>query len=152
MKQHILNRVQEHYNEVVKYMGGRDDLVFGVFLYGSQNYGLDTPDSDVDTKAIVLPSIEDIALNKKPISKEHYMNNGEHTNITDFRLWMEQLRKQNINILESLFTGYCIINPEYQDIYKEMVSHREDIAHYDVERAVASAYGITLSKYDYVSK
>lgn len=151
MTDSIKDRLRQHYNELVKYMKNNEHLIFGIFLYGSQNYGIDTPDSDVDTKAVVLPSLEDIALNKRPISIEHQIENGEHINITDFRLWMEQLRKQNINILEVLFTEYYIINPKYKEIWQEMILHREEIAHYDIKKAIASACGITLSKYDYIN-
>ena len=42
--------------------------VVGVFLRGSQNYNLDCDNSDIDTVAIVLPSIDDVILNKQPIS------------------------------------------------------------------------------------
>ena len=41
--------------------------VLGVFLQGSQNYGLDYEGSDIDTKAIIIPSFNDIILNKKPV-------------------------------------------------------------------------------------
>ena len=33
-------------------------------LYGSQSYNLDTENSDVDTKAIILPTIEEYILMK----------------------------------------------------------------------------------------
>lgn len=37
--------------------------VLGVFLQGSQNYQLDYPGSDIDTKAIIIPSFIDFVLN-----------------------------------------------------------------------------------------
>lgn len=45
--------------------------VVGVFLRGSQNYNLDCDNSDIDTVAIVLPSIDDVILNKQPISTKY---------------------------------------------------------------------------------
>lgn len=53
-------QVEKHYNMLVEL----DYNVVGVFLYGSQNYELDYEKSDVDTKAIVLPTLEDIVLNR----------------------------------------------------------------------------------------
>lgn len=43
--------------------------VLAVNLYGSQNYGVDTPESDYDFKALIFPSLEDVILNKKRVSK-----------------------------------------------------------------------------------
>ena len=42
--------------------------VLGVFLQGSQNYHLDYAGSDIDTKAIIIPTLDDIVLNKQPVS------------------------------------------------------------------------------------
>jgi predicted nucleotidyltransferase len=54
----IMNRLQEHYDEVIK-MGYE---VVGVFLQGSQNYDLDYENSDIDSKAIILPKFNDFVL------------------------------------------------------------------------------------------
>ena len=56
-----MTRVREHY-EVAKTLIPEDRIV-GVFLYGSQNYNMDGPNSDVDTKCLVVPSFEEIAFN-----------------------------------------------------------------------------------------
>ncbi len=71
-KQEVQNQIQSHYDELVK-LGFN---VVGVFLYGSQNYELDYEGSDVDSKAIVLPTLEDIILNKPATSKTLSMSNG----------------------------------------------------------------------------
>ena len=43
-----------------------------ICIYGSQNYGLDTYTdkytSDVDMKAIVVPTLDDLISNSKPVS------------------------------------------------------------------------------------
>ena len=49
----IEKRVKEHYVEALEYFPERS--IVGLFLQGSQNYGLDTPNSDIDTKLIVVP-------------------------------------------------------------------------------------------------
>ena len=59
-KEDIVKRMQEHY-AVLEDMGYE---VVGLFLQGSQNYNLGYEDSDVDTKAIILPTLDDIILNK----------------------------------------------------------------------------------------
>ena len=62
--------------------------VLGVFLQGSQNYGLDYEGSDIDTKAIVVPSFEDFVLNKKPASTTLILPSNEHVDVKDIRLMM----------------------------------------------------------------
>ena len=76
-KAQIIKRVQDHYDEARQDF--LKDQIVGCFLQGSQNYGLQLPDSDVDTKLIILPSFKDIALSAKPVSTTHIRANDEHT-------------------------------------------------------------------------
>jgi len=62
-------------------------------LYGSQNYKLENSQSDVDTKAMVLPSLRDIVLNKKPVSRTITLKNGEQCDVKDMRLMLENFKK-----------------------------------------------------------
>ena len=73
----------------------------GIFLYGSQNYGLATEESDVDSIAIVIPTIEDIIL-RKPICKEIIFENGEHCNVKDIREVVKEWKKQSLQQKELL--------------------------------------------------
>ena len=41
----IIKRLHDHYEEALEYFS--EDQVVGIFLQGSQNYGLDTEHSDV---------------------------------------------------------------------------------------------------------
>ena len=144
----IEKRLQEHYKEGLQYFS--ESNVFGLFLQGSQNYNLDTPYSDVDTKLLIIPTLHEIALNLQPISTTHVRENNEHIDFKDIRLMIQTFRKQNINFIECLFTPYFIINPEYIDIYKEMYDKKEEIAHYDTCYAVKSMYGQVKQKRKYL--
>ena len=115
----IKERLMEHYEEALQYFP--EDQIVGIFLQGSQNYGLDTMNSDVDTKLIVVPSFKDICLNRKPVSTTHVRANNEHIDFKDVRLYMETFRKQNLNFLEILFTDYCWINPMYVEQWMRLV-------------------------------
>ena len=141
----VLKRVQDHYDEARQDF--LKDQIVGCFLQGSQNYGLELPDSDVDTKLIVLPSFKDIALSSKPISTTHIRANDEHTDWKDIRLYMETFRKQNLNFLEILFTDYKIIHPDYEPYWDILVKNREGIARMNPFRAVKSMQGIAKEKY-----
>lgn len=144
-KAQIMKRLQEHYDEALEYFP--ENRIVGIFLQGSQNYGLDYEGSDIDTKLIVVPSLEDIVLNKKPVSTTHVRANDEHIDFKDVRLYMDTFRKQNLNFLEILFTPFKIINPMYADEWNRLVAAREEIARMNEFRAVKSMKGIALEKF-----
>lgn len=141
-KDKILKRLAHDFN-FVESLGHK---VFGVFLQGSQNYGLDYEGSDIDTKCIVLPSFEDIILNRKPISTTLVLEDNSHIDLKDIRLMWECFKKQNINFLEILFTPYFIVEPAYSDIWSTLTICSEDIAHYNNYAAVNCIVGMILEK------
>lgn len=141
----IMKRVYDHLEE--SFQRFDQTQVVGVFLQGSQNYGLEVPGSDVDTKLIVTPSFRDIALNLKPVSTTHHRENDEHIDWKDVRLYMETFRKQNLNFLEILFTPYKWVNPMYERQWQRLIEAREQIARMNPYRAVHSMRGIALEKY-----
>ena len=125
-KEKIFEHLQNHYNELKKHFS--ENQILGVFLYGSQNYGTDTETSDVDTRAIYVPSLCDVLFNE-PISKEILMESGEHCDVKDIREYMKCLKKSNITYMETLFTKYFIVNPDYEDIWRDtLIKNREGIA------------------------
>lgn len=138
-------RVLEHFREAEQRYN-RDNIVVCA-LQGSQNYGLDYENSDVDTKLIVTPSLDDICRNRKPVSTTHIRANDEHTDDKDIRLYIETFRKQNLNFLEILFTQYSWCNPLYFPYWSNLIRAREDIAHMNPNRAVRSMCGIAKQKY-----
>ena len=141
----IMTRLAEHYEEAKEHFD--ESRIVGIFIQGSQNYGLDYEGSDIDTKLIVVPTFEEIAFNKKPHSTTHVRANNEHIDFKDIRLYIETFRKQNLNFLEILFTPYKIVNPQYAEFWQKLVDAREAIAHYDIHRSIKSMKGIALEKY-----
>ena len=141
----IATRLHDHYTESLEHFD--KDQIVGIFLQGSQNYELDLPTSDVDTKLIVVPSFKDIALNRKPVSTTHLRANEEHIDFKDIRLYMETFRKQNLNFLEILFTPFAFLNTTYEEQWRRLIAERELIARMNPWRAVKSMKGIALEKY-----
>ena len=139
----IYKRLYSDY-EYVKNLGYN---VLGIFLQGSQNYGLDYEGSDIDTKAIIIPSFEDFVLNRKPISTTLILPSNEHIDLKDIRLMHECFRKQNINFIEILFTKYRYLNPDYKEIYQPMFNNRERIAHYNNYASVNCIAGMVYEKH-----
>ena len=61
------------FNQMMRHKKFAESKGYDVILasvYGSQNYALETEESDVDSYLIVMPPLEDLALNRKPVSKE----------------------------------------------------------------------------------
>lgn len=141
----VQDRVLDHLNESFEYFP--ESRVVGIFLQGSQNYGLEVEGSDVDTKLIVVPTFEEIAFNRKPHSTTHVRENNEHTDFKDLRLMMGCFRKQNVNFVEVLFTDFKWENPLYQEQWVRLVRERERIARYSPWSAVKTMKGIALEKY-----
>ena len=145
LKANVMKSMVEHFTEARQYF--ESNQIVGLFLQGSQNYGLDNENSDVDTKLIVVPSFKDIALNRKPVSTTHVRANNEHIDWKDIRLYMETFRKQNLNFLEILFTDYAFVNPIYEAQWSRLVDAREQIARMNEWRAVKSMKGVAMEKY-----
>lgn len=141
----IMKRMREHYERGVELYG--ESRIVGLFLQGSQNYGLDYENSDIDTKLIITPTLEDIIFNRKPVSTTHVMENEEHLDAKDIRLYIQTFRKQNLNFLEILFTEFKIVNPQYEEMWNVLVEHREEIARYNEFQAIKSMKGIAMEKY-----
>lgn len=138
-------RFAEHFEEAKTLFP--EDRIVGLFLQGSQNYGLELPTSDVDTKLIVVPTFKDIVLVRKPVSTTYVRANDEHIDLKDIRLYIETFRKQNLNFLEILFTDYFIVNPLYAEQWARLVEHREVIARMNPYRAVKSMKGVAMEKF-----
>ena len=144
-KEDVMKRVQEHYDAAVELY---DERVLGVFLQGSWNYGdaLCDEDSDVDTKCVVLPTFEDFCLGKKPVSTTHVLENDEHLDAKDLRLYMDCFRKQDVNFVEVLFTEYKVVNPKYEKQWARLVDAREQVGRYDMKRALNCMVGMCYEK------
>lgn len=140
-----MQRVFDHYNEALEYFPKNN--IVGIFLQGSQNYHLETEFSDVDTKLVVTPTLDEICFNRAPHSTTHVRANDEHIDFKDIRLMLQTFRKQNLNFLEILFTDYKVINSKYKDIWDALIARREDIAHYNPYLAVKAMKGVALNKF-----
>lgn len=145
-----MDALRAHYNETLDCF--KENRVIGVFLAGSQNYGLEYEYSDVDSKAMLLPSLDDIIFNNQPISTTHVRANDEHIDFKDARLMIQCFYKQNINYLEILFTDFFIVNPKYIKYIDFLRQNAELIAHYDPKKAVCTMGGVAKTKYSNMTK
>lgn len=111
MNQDVKVRLAKHvqYAESLGY-----DVIYAS-IYGAQNYGLDTEDSDVNSYLVIMPSLEDIALNRELKSvdlsyRENDIDTGEHIVIKDIRLFMKNIFNSDPHSLEAFYSDYFICN------------------------------------------
>lgn len=145
-EERIMKRVQEHYD----YLQSLGYEVVCVCLQGSQNYGLDEYSdeymSDIDTKAIVLPPLDDFITASPPVSKVVIMDNNEHAEVKDIRVMFEMFKKANISYIELLFTDFKIINPKWADLIAPLFSNKDLISSYSRTQFIKCIYGMALEK------
>lgn len=141
----ICEALIDHYNEASTIIP--NERIFALCLQGSQNYLLDTPESDIDTKCLVIPSFKEIVMNKKPISTTHIRANDEHIDLKDIRNYWACFKKQNINFIEILFTDFFIVHWQYADIWYNICKRKEDIARLNPYAAVKTMKGMAMEKY-----
>lgn len=135
----ISKAIEEHKEKVFEHYS--KDQILGVFVYGSQNYGIVTENSDVDTKAIVIPTLRDLALDT-PVSKELHLENEEHCEVKDIREMVKMFTKQNMNFIEILFTKYYWINPKYKEFWnKYFICYNQEIAYMHPRYTILSTCG-----------
>ena len=114
--------------------------ILGVFLFGSQNYNFDTPTSDIDAKAIYIPSREEMVNLKEPVSKVYGTEYG-NIEVKDIRLMWKMWKKQNINFVEILFTDYYLTNKNYTNLWELICTANTSIARYNPLYTVNSIIG-----------
>ena len=144
----IMTELQSHKLEAEQLENGKYRPIY-IALQGSQNYNLETENSDIDSKVITLPSLSQIIKNGKPTSFTHVRDNNEHIDMKDVRLMFDCFKKQNINFIEILFTDYYfVMNDKYKSLLEELRNHAEEIAVLNPYRAIKCMKGMAFEKYN----
>ena len=140
----IREKVKEHYLQVRNVYGNR---IFFVSLYGSQNYNTATRNSDVDTKALLIPNFEELA-HREEVSHIELCEDGI-CDVKHVDLMFDNIMKMNINFLELLYPkedSYTVINPLYLQWYYDLIAHRDMIVNSRRYKMLNSAYYMALAK------
>jgi hypothetical protein len=129
----VLKKVFEHAAAVDEYCAKHHCTRIMTGLFGSQNYGLDTPSSDVDTKSIIVPDLHDWLW-----STEGYCNHvltmpdGSHAEMKPVVGMFKQFVKGNINFLEILYTPYIDIAPGWEWVYESLTGAADNITRHNM--------------------
>ena len=141
--------VSQHYHDIAERYPTSTPFV--VMLYGSQNYELDLPTSDVDTKTMLLPSFADFTLNQKWLSTEEVLDTGLST-VKDVRAMCQNFLKSNINFLECLYTRYFMVHGNYTRYWDFLRTHRDFVANANPHKLMHAAAGMASQKYHALEK
>lgn len=104
-----------HYKDVLEEQGY---TVLYIGLYGSQNYNLDDEQSDIDCKAIILPTLHDIIF-RKTTSKVIECENGS-IDAKDLITFYNVIKKGNFSYIEEIDTEYSIGDKYLKDLFKQI--------------------------------
>lgn len=106
--------------------------IFGIFLYGSQNYGLAHENSDIDVKIIYF---EDKSTPSLFIEPEGLYYCRESCNGRVFLMTMKEffteLKENSSVVFEILNTDYYIISPKYRQLWHEISKRKDQLCRQD---------------------
>ena len=139
---YIMERVSQHHQAAWDYVEKKGGYIIGTFLHGSQNYNLDTSESDVDTISIYVPTA-DFAIVNSPKNHQLIMDDGsnEHCTLKDIRNYVNELLKSNPNAIELLYTKYSIYIWEF----KYFIANREKFLKYNTSSFFNAASGLAFN-------
>lgn len=107
-------KIFKQLREYKEYLESDGHNVIFIGLYGSQNYNLDDELSDVDARAVVLPTIKQLVTGGR-VSKIYDFQKGE-VDVKDVSTFMEILGKGNPAYVECTSTQYKIGDKEFIDL------------------------------------
>ena len=142
-----MREVQDHARQVSTHcVENERGRLWVTMLYGSQNYGLDSADSDVDTKSMLLPTLKMVLMDGSRVSTELTMRDGSLDNLKDVREMFGNYLKGNINFVETLFTPYYECHC-YGGFFEQLRSRRNLVANARPRRLMHMAAGMAKQKY-----
>lgn len=137
----IADKIQKQFSIARDYCEPRGHEVVGVFLHGSQNYGLDTESSDVDSVCIYMPSKQDIVFNKQDKGHEIKTEFGIIV-CWEIRKFFQLLRKGGFNQLEILYTPHRVVSPKYFELWATLDGIKDRVSLLNQETTLNSFYGM----------
>lgn len=124
-------------------------VVAYICVHGSQNYGLDiyTEDyqSDIDIKAVVVPTLDDLIENSKPVSEVVKTEWGQ-CDVKDIRSYTQTLLKANPAYLETLLTNYYINDENFEEEINQMRENCENLIQTLKAQVIRAMYGMMCEK------
>lgn len=114
--------------------------VIYIGLYGSQNYNLSDEQSDIDVKAIILPTFQDIIF-RKVTSTTIECENG-NIDVKDLITFYDVIKKGNFSYIEAINTEYSIGDKRIKELLKVFKPNLKSMlgAMYEKRKALTHEY------------
>lgn len=143
MKENIY-KILSDYKKILESKGYQ---VIYIGLYGSQNYNLDDEYSDIDVKAIVLPSLHDIIF-RKVTSTTIECEKG-NIDVKDLLTFYNVIKKGNFSYIESIQTEYSIGDKYIKDLFSKVEVNKKSVlgAMYEKRKALTHKYPSKLEEF-----
>lgn len=131
-----------------KILEERGYKVIYIGLYGSQNYNLSDEQSDIDVKAIILPTLQDIIF-RKVTSTTIECENG-NIDVKDLITFCDVIKKGNFSYVESIDTEYSIGDKYIKGLFKQFRPNLKSIlgAMYEKRKALTHEYPSKHSEFE----
>lgn len=115
------------------------DVVY-IGLYGSQNYNVDDEESDIDARAIVIPSLHDIIF-RKTTSKVVEFETGA-VDVKDLITYYDVIKKGNFSFIEAIDTPYFIGDKKIKELFQQIRPNLKSMlgAMYEKRKALTHEY------------
>ena len=122
--------------------------VIYIGLYGSQNYNLDDEKSDIDVKAIIMPSLHDIIF-RKVTSTTIECKNG-NIDVKDLITFYDVIKKGNFSYIESINTKYSIGDKYIKNLFKQFKPNLKSMlgAMHEKRKALTHQYPSKVKEFE----
>lgn len=153
------------YKTLANYKNKLENMGYNVMyigLYGSQNYNLDDDESDIDAKAIVLPSLHDIIFRK--VTSVTVNIDDSQIDVKDVLTFYNVAKKGNFSYLEVINSPYFIgdktlreilgkIKPNLKTFLGAMKNKRKDLVHeYPSKKDEFNKWGFDPKQYHHINR
>lgn len=137
MTKEMIFKELSNYKKILEEKGYK---VLYIGLYGSQNYNVDDVLSDLDVKAIILPTLHDIIF-RKVTSTTIECENG-NIDVKDLITFYDVIKKGNFSYIEAMDTEYSIGDKYIKNLFKQFRPNLKSIlgAMYEKRKALTHEY------------
>ena len=134
---------EEIYKKLAEYKRVLEEKGYNVIyigLYGSQNYNVDDEYSDIDAKAIILPSLHDVIF-RRVTSRVVELESGA-IDVKDLITYYDVIRKGNFSYIEAMDTEYFIGDKYIKELFKQIRPNLKSIlgAMHEKKKALTHEY------------
>lgn len=142
---YYFHTLENHLEEAIGLDWKNSRRWFFIAPVGSMNYHLDTEESDVDSKLILVPTLDMILHKERASSMKRDINRPFLNGICsmyDMREYFDYLFKMNPNFVETLFADVTIVNRNYIKQFQALKEIAEDIAYCAPLDAIRAMYNM----------